>query len=107
MWKVIDPKNVGSIEVNHLHDLLSSRYGKDKTAFKSTGVIERVIKKILDRCGENAGIKGLARTLAIMDNSGDKKLSKEELKYGLQDYGVEINIRELDEIFNYFGELFT
>jgi hypothetical protein len=39
-----------------------------------------------------------------MDNSGDKKLSKEELKYGLQDYGVELNIRELDEIFNYFGK---
>lgn len=39
-----------------------------------------------------------------MDNSGDKKLSKEELKFGLQDYGIEINIRELDEIFNYFGK---
>jgi hypothetical protein len=42
-------------------------------------------------------------TLAIMDNNGDKRLTKDELKYGLQDYGIELNIREMDEIFNYFG----
>jgi hypothetical protein len=40
-----------------------------------------------------------------MDNSGDKKLSKEELKYGLQDYGITLNIREVDEVFGYFGKL--
>lgn len=61
IWKVVDPKNVGSIEVNHLHDMLADRFGKDKTAFKSTGVIERMIKKILERCGEKAGIKGLSK----------------------------------------------
>lgn len=37
-----------------------------------------------------------------MDNNGDKTLSKEEFKYGLQDYGLELNIREIDEIFRYF-----
>jgi hypothetical protein len=44
------------------------------------------------------------RTLAIFDNTGDKKLDKEELKCGLQDYGIQLNIRELDEIFGYFGK---
>ena len=103
IYKLLDPKNLGYVDLNELHELLASRYGKDKTANKNMGVIERVIKKILERCGENAGIKGLSRTLMIMDNSGDKKLSKEEFKYGLEDYGVPLNIRELDEVFNYFG----
>ena len=39
-----------------------------------------------------------------MDNNGDKKLTKEEIKFGLQDYGIELNIRELDEIFLHFGK---
>ena len=48
------------------------------------------------------------RVLTTMDTSGDKRLDKEELKYGLANYGIELNIRELDDIFNYFGnnELF-
>lgn len=45
----------------------------------------------------------LNSTLAVMDDNGDKRLTKDELKYGLQDYGIELNIREMDEIFNYFG----
>ena len=45
-------------------------------------------------------------TLAIMDDNGDKRLTKDELKYGLQDYGIDLNIREMDEIFNYFGTIF-
>jgi hypothetical protein len=44
------------------------------------------------------------RTLAIFDNSGDKKLSKEEFKAGFQDYGLEMNLREVDELFGYFGK---
>ena len=85
--------------------MLSSRYGKDKRSASegvAGGVIQRVIARILSRCGQQAGIKGLQRTLMIMDDSGDKRLSKDELKYGLRDYGIELNIRELDEIFSYF-----
>jgi hypothetical protein len=81
VWKAVDPKNIGSVQVSTIHTLLSDRYGKDKTTTKNSSVVDRVIKKILERCGETAGIRGLARTLAIMDNSGDKKLTKEELKY--------------------------
>jgi hypothetical protein len=42
MWKAVDPKNVGSVEVNAIYALMTDRYGKDKTALKSTGVIDRV-----------------------------------------------------------------
>ena len=101
MWAVIDQNDAGSSEISKLHSMLSSRYGKDKT-FKTQGVIERVIARIMTRCGQKSGIRGLQRTLMIMDDNGDKRLTKDELKYGLRDYGIELNIRELDEIFLYF-----
>ena len=37
-----------------------------------------------------------------MDHNGDKKLNKEELKYGLKDYGIETSPAELDDIFRFF-----
>ena len=43
-------------------------------------IVDRVRAKIVQR-GGSSGIKGLAKLLAIMDDNGDKKLSKEELKY--------------------------
>ena len=99
MWKILDPDNVGSLELENVHAFLSSRFGKDKSATKSIGVIDRVRQRILERCGQAAGIKGLQRTLMIMDDNGDKRLTKDELKYGLADYGMDLNIRELDEVF--------
>ena len=50
----------------------------------------------------NGGLKALQRTIAIMDTNGDKRLSKEELKNGLADYGIELNSREVDDVFTYF-----
>jgi Ca2+-binding EF-hand superfamily protein len=63
IWKAIDPKGQGQIAIDELHKLLGGRYGKDKAtaAAQNSGVIERVIHKILERCGEKAGVKGLAR----------------------------------------------
>jgi hypothetical protein len=61
LWKTVDPNGAGVVEVNTIHDMLSGRYGVDKVTQKGAGVIERVIKKILERCGESAGIKGLQR----------------------------------------------
>lgn len=61
LWRVVDTRNAGYVDVPEMHQLLTNRYGKDKTAASHTGVIERVIKKILERCGETAGIKGLQR----------------------------------------------
>ena len=57
----MDPGNAGVVEVQTIHNLLSGNFGVDKVTQRSAGVIERVIKKILERCGENAGIKGLQR----------------------------------------------
>ena len=102
IWSCVDKNRAGSVEVIVIHEMLTSRFGKDKSASKSAGVIDRVIKRILERCGEKAGLKGLQRTLAIMDDNGDKRLTKEEMKTGLADYGIELNIRELDEIYGYF-----
>ena len=42
-------------------------------------IIDRVRARIVQR-GGSSGIKGLAKLLAIMDDNGDKRLSKEELK---------------------------
>ena len=47
---------------------------------KSNNVVDRVLSRILERSGGQGGIKGLSRTLAIMDSNGDKRLNKEELK---------------------------
>jgi len=58
--------------------------------------------QILERAGVNGGLKALQRTIAIMDANGDKRLSKEELKNGLADYGIELNSREVDDVFTYF-----
>jgi Ca2+-binding EF-hand superfamily protein len=44
----------------------------------------------------------MQRTLAVMDKNGDKRLTKEELKYGMQDYGIDLNVREIDDLFTIF-----
>lgn len=56
-------------------------------------VIERTRDKIMER-GGNHGLRGIRRSFKIMDDSGDKKVSFNEFKYGLKDYGL----RELTDI---------
>jgi len=34
-----------------------------------------------------------------MDENGDKRLSKDEFKYGMRDYGIELNPNELEQVF--------
>ncbi len=60
----------------------------------------RLRERVLERGGSN-GIHTLGRVLKIMDTSGDKSLDKEELKYGLQDYGVSCSEGELQQLFQY------
>jgi len=102
LWNSIDTNNQGSIEIQQLYETLSNKFGKDKSSKANLSVTDRAKTKILERCGGQAGIKGLTRVLAIMDNNGDKRLTKDELKFGLSDYGIELNIRELDDLFFYF-----
>ena len=63
--------------------------------------MEKIKAKIIARGGAN-GIKGFARLLSIMDDSGDKKLSKEEMMYGLRDYGLTVSKTELEQLFLIF-----
>ena len=99
MWEEICPGGETVIELEKMYDIISRKFGKDKGSSKSGSVLDKVIAKILERCG-GGGLKGLQRTISIMDDNGDKRLSKEEL--GLQDYGIILNIREVDDIFTAF-----
>jgi len=60
LWKAVDPTNIGSIEVQSIHQSLSDRYGKDKSVMKAAGIIEKVIQKIIERTG-GGGFKGLQK----------------------------------------------
>ena len=71
------------------------------SAIGSDTIIEKIKQKIVERGGAN-GIRSLARLLAIMDDSGDKKLSRDELMYGLRDYGINVSPAEMDQVFKAF-----
>lgn len=63
--------------------------------------LTRVKKKILQR-GGSSGFRGLVRTLKILDDNGDRKLSRREMKEGMQTYGVHLDAAELDHVFDAF-----
>jgi len=67
----------------------------------SSDIMEKLRQKIITR-GGSSGIRSLQRLLAIMDDNGDKRLSKDEFKYGLRDYGIDLTATELDQLFAYF-----
>ncbi len=62
------------------------------------------VKRLRDKLGLKGihGVHGLVRLLRIMDDNGDGVLTKQELKFGLEDLGVKLNRVELDEMFEYF-----
>lgn len=68
---------------------------------ETRSAVERVRAKIAERGGLN-GIRTLGRIMRTMDDSGDRKLDREELKWGLRDYGVNLSDRELDTVLNAF-----
>ena len=70
-------------------------------ALSNSDTIEKVREKIVER-GGSVGIRSLQRLLMIMDDNGDKRLSKDELKYGLRDYGIVLSPAEMDQVFMYF-----
>ena len=72
---------------------------------KRNALAERSITQLRERIverGGTTGIQSLARVMKIMDDSGDRKLSREELKYGLTDYGMPMSAAELDDLFHAF-----
>ncbi len=56
--------------------------------------------QIVERGGLLA-IRSIARLFSIMDNSGDKKLSQAELKFGLKDYGLTFTVDEFEGLWRY------
>jgi len=64
-------------------------------------VVEEIRAKILERGGSH-GIRGIARSFKIMDDSNDKALTFLEFKFGLKDYGLTIPDRDIATCFNYF-----
>eukprot|EP01064_Diplonema_japonicum_P009485 TRINITY_DN1697_c0_g2_i1.p1 TRINITY_DN1697_c0_g2~~TRINITY_DN1697_c0_g2_i1.p1 ORF type:complete len:544 (+),score=161.51 TRINITY_DN1697_c0_g2_i1:54-1685(+) len=69
--------------------------------FAKRDVMLRVREKILERSG-GLGFRGIVRSLRIMDDNGDKKLSRRELKEGMATYGVTMTAAELDAAFSEF-----
>jgi Ca2+-binding EF-hand superfamily protein len=61
--------------------------------------VQRLRAKIKTR-GSISGIHAMGRIFRAMDNNGDKRLSKDELEWGLRDLGVTFNKAELDELFS-------
>ena len=78
-----------------------SRVSQASHAEQTFDVVDRVKDVILSRGGAH-GIRGLSRVLKIMDDSGDKQLTKDELYYGLRDYGVDLTPREMKVVMTYF-----
>lgn len=64
--------------------------------------ITRLRERIVER-GGTTGIQSLSRVMKIMDDSGDRKLSREELKYGLADFGMPLSGAELVSILRLIG----
>ena len=64
-------------------------------------IVEKIKQAILKRSGSD-GIQAVSRVLRLMDDSGDKRLSRSELKYGLRDFGIDLSQSQTDRIMAYF-----
>ena len=63
--------------------------------------MDRVRKKIVSTNGP-AGIHDLMRVLRVMDVNGDDSLSRDELKAGLLDLGIEVSLSDMENLMVYF-----
>ena len=54
-----------------------------------------IAEQLASRGGHMLG--GLRRQFKIMDNAGDRKLDRDDLLYGLQDFGLDITGDQLNE----------
>ncbi|GMI15003.1 hypothetical protein TrVE_jg10976 [Triparma verrucosa] len=86
------------IDVTSLHGILSMRFG---AGGGGGSIIEIVKNKMMQRAGSD-GLRAVARVMAMMDDDGSKTLTKQELKNGLADWGLPLNIMEVDALFTFF-----
>ena len=100
------------VDVSDLHDEMVRRFGsRGSKGASSTGgvapvgsssnIVDKIRKKIIARAGSH-GLHALSRVLKIMDDDGNKSLSKEEFKNGMKDYGVELTLTEVDSCMTVF-----
>ena len=59
-------------------------------------VIQKVREQLAARGARS--IRGFSRVFKIFDDAGDRKLSKDDLVYGLQDYGLDISGAEVETL---------
>ena len=69
--------------------------------YRNNDVVDRVRQKILERGGAS-GMKGLTRSIRIMDDNGNRRLDRREFKEALRQYGVGLTPAELDSCFEVF-----
>jgi Ca2+-binding EF-hand superfamily protein len=70
--------------------------------FKDTNAtLQRVKNKLLQRAG-NGGFRSLVRILKIMDDDGNRKLTKSELVGGLNTYGIFLDDQEATAVMRAF-----
>jgi Ca2+-binding EF-hand superfamily protein len=68
----------------------------------SKNVVEKVKARIITKDGAS-GIHNVKRLLARMDRDGSGNLDRDELMYGLREYGINgLNGSDMDKIFNAF-----
>lgn len=63
--------------------------------------IVKEVKAALKRRGAH-GIRGIGRIFRQMDDNGDRKLDKQEFKWGLKDMGIKIDEKKLNTLFKFF-----
>ncbi|KAH9133797.1 hypothetical protein LEN26_007000 [Aphanomyces euteiches] len=97
--KIFDPKGIQIIDVQFIHQTLSDRFGKMQQV--SGNVVEKLKAKLVARGGV-LGLHSVRRLMRICDEDGDGKLSKVELKKALEQYGVSINLQEVDHLMTLF-----
>lgn len=68
---------------------------------ETRSAVERVRRVIADRGGLN-GIRTLARIMRTMDDSGNRRLDRDEFKTGLKDYGLDLPDKDFEKVLNAF-----
>jgi len=68
---------------------------------ETRSAVERVRRVIAERGGLN-GIRTLARIMATMDDSGNRRLDRDEFKFGLRDYGLELPEKDFEKVLTAF-----
>jgi len=68
LWTYVDADNSGVITLSGLHQMLEGKFGKHKKSRPAT-VVDRVIARVLERCGSAGGLKGLQRYCVMCGKS--------------------------------------